>query len=338
MKNCFVFSDYELSSDLIMKNRIVMAPMSRQCVDGDFSPHEKMISYYAERAEVGLIITEAVAIDDNALSDYPAPGIFTDSHICRWHKIVSSVHENRGLIFAQLWHPGRVLPLSANKDKVGVSASETKMTNLKNKEGATYDRISRAATQSEINDILEQYVNAAMNSIKAGFNGIEIHAGNGYLIDQFLHYGTNKRSDHYGGNPRNMSRFALSIIEACGKSIGYERIGIRLSPGCYTNQIMPDSRDHETFTYLLNQLNQLPVAYVHTANKDDEVTFDELNGMTMTGFIRKHYRGTLIACGGYDLPKAEHGIAKGEFDLVAMGRPFINNADLLYRLRHKLPF
>lgn len=152
---------------------------------------------------------------------------------------------------------------------------------------------------------------------------------NGYLVDQFLHYHTNHREDDYGGSPENMARFALDVVHACGQAIGYERVGIRLSPGGYLHEIIGDAREAVVFQYLLEQLNKTQIAYVHTGNFDDANKFKELNDSSMTDFMRRHYRGNLIASGSYTFEKAEAGIQNNRFDLVAMGRPFIANPDLI---------
>ena len=194
---------------------------------------------------------------------------------------------------------------------------------------------SREATLEEIKKLIQSYAEAATNAIAAGFDGIEIHAANGYLIDQFLHYHTNLRQDKYGGNAENMSRFALDIVKACGDIIGYPRVGIRLSPGAYINEIIGDKRDSDVFSYLLSKLNHLAIAYVHTGNFDDRVKFKTLENKTMTQFIRHHYRGNLIASGSYHLTEAELQVNKRNFDLVSIGRPFIANPDLITQFKQK---
>ena len=190
-------------------------------------------------------------------------------------------------------------------------------------------------TADEIKALIEGYAEAAINAIKAGFDGVEIHGANGYLIDQFLHYDTNKRLDEYGGSVENRARFALEIVKACGEAIGYERVGLRLSPAAYLNEIVADTRDADVFAYLLAALNTIPIAYVHTGNFNDAVTYAELQNMTMSGFIRKHYAGFVIGCGSYTFEMAEQAILRGDFDLIALGRPFIANPDLVSLLQTK---
>jgi 2,4-dienoyl-CoA reductase-like NADH-dependent reductase (Old Yellow Enzyme family) len=192
---------------------------------------------------------------------------------------------------------------------------------------------SRAATLSEIKELIESYADAAANAIKAGFDGVEIHGANGYLIDQFLHYHTNQRADDYGGSVENRTRFALDVVKACGDTIGYDRVGLRLSPGAYLHEIVGDIRDADVFKYLFKQISPLNIAYVHVGNFDDARQFPELSNMTMSAFVRENYKGTLIACGGYTVERAVQAITKNEFDLVAIGRPFIANPDLIERIK-----
>lgn len=332
-----LFTPFMLNPFLTLKNRIVMAPMTRVHADTHLIPTPEMASYYARRADAGLIITEGTVINTDARGHDNVPGIFTHEHIQAWQHITRAVHTKQGSIFMQLWHTGRVSHPHFLNGSLPVSASETVMTGKVNRTQGLYYGKSRAASKLEIQDIIRAFATAASNAISAGFDGIEIHGANGYLIDQFLHHATNQRADEYGGTPENMSRFALEVLHACGHAIGYERVGIRLSPGAYLNEISGDLHDGLVFRYLLEQLNHIPLAYVHTGNFDDARSFPELNHMTMTSFIRTHYHGTLIACGGYTLDTAETGISNHDFDLVALGRPFIANPDLVSRLLSQEP-
>lgn len=306
-----------------------MAPMTRAKATDLFEPTEDTASYYARRADAGLIVTEGTIIGKDARGHNNVPGIFSESQINHWRRVTDKVHENNGLIFLQIWHVGRVSHPIFLEGKLPLSSSETTMSGrIARSDGLSFGK-SRAATLSEIKNLIDSYADAAKNAIKAGFDGIEIHGANGYLIDQFLHYHTNQREDEYGGNPENMTRFALDVINACGQSIGYERVGVRLSPGAYLNEIKGDSRDAMVFNYLLEQLNKTTIAYVHTGNFNDAQLFSELNELSMSEFMRKSYKGNLIACGGYTFEAALNGIQNNFFDLVAMGRPFIANPDLV---------
>lgn len=328
-----LFEKYHLNHLFTLKNKILMAPMTRAKADNNLVPTQAMAEYYARRADAGLIITEGTVISPDALGYSNVPGIFNTTQIDKWKIVTNAVHQKNGLIFMQIWHVGRVSHPHFLNGKLPVSPSATTMTGrISRSEGLTYGE-SRALTLPEIEGLITCYANAAENAIRAGFDGIEIHGANGYLIDQFMHYHTNKRDDEYGGSLENMARFALEVVQACGKAIGYERVGLRLSPGAYLNEIVGDKRDADVFKYLLEKLNHYPIAYVHTGNFNDTTRFEELNNMTMTAFIRSHYQGTVVAAGGYTLDRASQAISRGDFDLVAIGRPFIANPDLITRLR-----
>jgi N-ethylmaleimide reductase len=329
-----LLSPFQLNKEIRLKNRIVMAPMTRNMANDDLSPTSLMKDYYTRRADAGLIITEGTIIRADAKGYSNVPGIFTNEHIDGWRQVTDSVHADSGHIFLQIWHLGRVSHPHFLNGQLPISASETIMTGRVNRaEGLNYGA-SRAATLNEIKDIIDSYAIAAKNAIEAGFDGVEIHGANGYLIDQFLHYYTNHRTDAYGGTPENMARFALDVVKACGEAIGYERVGIRLSPGAYLNEIIGDNRDALVFKYLLEQLNNIAIAYVHTGNFNDKALFAELNNQTMTSFIHSHYKGTLIACGSYDFAEGQDKIENNEFDLLGIGRPFIANPDLIHKLHN----
>lgn len=332
-----LFGEYRLNSLFTLKNRILMAPMTRVKADADHVPTQAMADYYARRADAGLIITEGTVIGPDALGYNNVPGIYSDAQIREWKNVSNAVHQKNGLIFMQIWHVGRVSHPQFLNGKLPVSPSATVMNGrVSRSEGLTYGE-SRALTAEEIPVVVQEYKNAAINAIAAGFDGIEIHGANGYLIDQFLHHHTNHRDDNYGGSAENMARFALEVVNACGEAIGYERVGIRLSPGAYLNEIVGDKRDAQVFGFLFDALNQLPIAYVHTGNFNDAKPFEELDNMTMTDFIRFHYHGTVVASGGYTMETATAGIAQGKFDLVAIGRSFISNPDLITRLQKNAP-
>jgi N-ethylmaleimide reductase len=330
-----LFDSFKLNNLLTLKNRIVMAPMTRLKADDNYVPTTTMAEYYARRADAGLIVTEGTVIEPNGRTYNNVPGLFNEAQIKGWRHVTDAVHLNKGLIFAQMWHVGRVSHPSLQHGELPISASETIMSGrIARTDDLSFGK-SRAATLAEIEELIDAYAKAATNAIKSGFDGIEIHGANGYLIDQFLHYDTNKRIDEYGGNAENMARFAIDIVKTCGEAIGYERVGIRLSPAAYLNEIIQDPRDADVFSYLLGKLNHLPIAYVHTGNFNDAVVYTELNNMTMSGFIRLHYKGFVIGCGSYTLEAAEHAVSSGEFDLIALGRPFIANPDLLSMLHAK---
>lgn len=326
-----LLNPYELNKFFTLKNRIFMAPMTRAKASDDFEPTTEMADYYARRAAAGLIITEGTVIRPDAVGYKNVPGIFSHSQIKHWQRVTDKVHHHNGLIFLQIWHVGRVSHPSFLHGELPLSPSETLMTSkISRSNGLNYGK-SRAVTPKEIEELISSYATAAENAIKAGFDGVEIHGANGYLIDQFLHHHTNLREDNYGGSPENMARFALDVVNACSQVVDHERIGMRLSPGGYLNEIIGEERDALVFKYLLEQLNKIKIAYVHTGNFNDAQIFKELNNMTMSQFVRQYYQGNLVSCGCHTFESASNGIKNNFFDLVAFGRQFIANPDLIDR-------
>lgn len=333
MQDNILFTPYQLNQRFLLRNRILMAPMTRCKSDVNFVPTPPMIDYYARRADAGLIITEGTIVCPDARGHDNVPGIFNHDQIAKWQLVTNAVHARGGLIFCQLWHVGRVSHPHFLNGKLPISASETTMSGkISRSDGLTFGK-SRAATLDEISELVAIYAEAAKNAIEAGFDGVEIHGANGYLLDQFLHHDTNLRQDEYGGSIENMARFPLEVVKACGKEIGFDRVALRLSPGAYLNEIVGDVRDAKVFQYLFEQLSPLQLAYLHTGNFDHTRIFPELDDLTMTNFMRRYYDGTLVAAGGYDVAAAQYGIAANHFDLAAFGRPFIANPDLISKLK-----
>ncbi len=331
-KHDILLNQFKLNDKLHLKNRIIMAPMTRAKAASDFTPTQAMTDYYSKRADAGLIITEGTVIRPDAVGYPNVPGIYTQKHIDGWAKVTRAVHQKGGKIFLQLWHVGRVSHPFYLNDELPISPSATTMVGRVRRAQDLYYGKSRALMLDEIKQLIRDYVSAAENAMAAGFDGVEIHGANGFLIDQFLHYDTNRRTDEYGKTPENMARFALEIVKAVSEAIGQNHVGLRLSPGAYLNEIRGDIRDAEVFKYLLEQLNDLDIAYVHTGAFDDSELFSELGHQSMTQFMRNIYRGNIIATGSYSFEKAQAGISNCLFNLVAMGRPFIANPDLIQRL------
>lgn len=323
-----------LSDQLKLKNRIVMAPMTRCKATQNGDATEDMSRYYARRADAGLIITEGTVIRPDAIGYPQVPGIYTQSHVDKWRAVTDAVHANNGKIMLQIWHVGRVSHPHFLHGQLPISCSATTMKGRIHRSNGLHYGKSRAVSLDEIEVLVNDFARAAKNALEAGFDGIEIHGANGYLIDQFLHYDTNHREDAYGGNSENMIRFASEIVNACINEIGCDRVGIRLSPGPYLNEINVDRRDQDVFVQLLAKLSKLNIAYVHTGAFDDSQTYKELNNLTMTQFIRQHYTGNVIACGSYTIDKACSGIAERKFDCAAFGRPFIANSDLVSKIKN----
>lgn len=326
-----LFSPLKLNDTITLPNRIAMAPLTRCMAGPDLVPTDAMVAYYARRAEVGLIISEATIIRADAQGYPNVPGIWSPAQIEGWKKVTDAVHHNNGLMFCQLWHVGRVShqvfhgtrPVSASA--IGLNERVPRMP------GLTYP-VPRALAASELEQLVEDYATAATNARTAGFDGVEIHGANGYLLDQFLHYASNERDDEFGGNAENMVRFPLAVVDAIIAAIGAERVGLRLSPGAYAH-MTEDPRDKEVFELLLTELSSRGLAYLHVGIFDDSMTFESLDGLRASEFMRRHYKGTLMSCGGYTAAQANADIDAGSYDLIAIGRPLIANPDYVSRIQ-----
>ena len=331
-----LFQPYTLNNTLTLANRILMAPLTRCMADNNLVPTVAMAEYYGRRAEAGLIISEAIIIRPDGQGNPNTPGLFTQAQIEGWQVVTKKVHENGGKIFAQLWHTGRVAHPhffehnnNGSSDvlapsAVGVEGTVPRMREL------TY-QVPKAVTQQDINQLIEDYTQAAKNAITAGFDGVEIHGANGYLIDQFLHFDSNHRTDEYGETPENMARFPLAVIDSIIASIGKDRTALRISPGAYFF-MEGDAKDRQVFDYLLKQLEQRDMAYLHLGIFDDSMEFDYLEGQA-SSYIRANYNKTLVGVGSYTAESASDAIDNNKFDLVAIGRPFIANPDYVAKVR-----
>ncbi|QYJ79772.1 alkene reductase [Shewanella acanthi] len=326
-----LFDTYKLNDTITLKNRILMAPLTRCMADADLVPTDDMVAYYARRADAGLIISEATIIRPDGQGYPNTPGIFTQAQIAGWRKVTDAVHANGGKIFVQLWHTGRVAHphFFGGGDVLAPSAEKIEGSVPRMRE-LTYV-VPKPATFEDIQGLINDYAKAAENAIEAGFDGVEIHGANGYLIDEFLHHDSNRRTDEYGGSPANMSRFALEVVDAVVERIGRDRTGIRLSPGAYFN-MAADSRDRAVFDYLLPELEKRSLAFVHVGIFDDGMEFDYLGGRA-SSYMRAHYSKTLVGVGSYTAQSASEAIAADKFDLIAIGRPFIANPDYVAKVR-----
>lgn len=325
---------FRLNETLTLKNRIVMAPMTRCMADDQLVPTEAMAAYYARRADVGLIISEATVIRADGQGYPNTPGLFSDAQIEGWRAVTDQVHASGGLMFAQIWHVGRISHPVYLDGKMPIAPSAVTPSGKVARTEYEYET-PRALDIEELPAVVEAFAQGAANAIAAGFDGVEIHGANGYLIDQFLHYDTNRRTDEYGETPERMTRFPLEVTDAVAERIGRDRVGIRLSPGAYMNEIAPNPRDAIAAKHLLSQLNDRKLAYVHTGIFDDAMTFDYLDG-SAGAFLRKHYEGILIGNGSYSTERAASAIDNNEFDLAAIGRPLIANPDLVAKVKDGL--
>ena len=328
-----LFQPFKLNDTLTLQNRIIMAPLTRCMADENLMPTTAIADYYERRADTGLIITEAILIHPDGQGYPNTPGIFNPEQIQAWRMVTDKVHARGGKIFAQLWHTGRVAHPSffggeyvLAPSALGLEGSLPRMRHL------TYT-VPKPATVTEIEQLIADFSQAASNAIDAGFDGVEIHGANGYLIDQFLHYSSNERQDAFGGSPENMARFPLAVVDAVIARIGGDRTGLRVSPGGYYN-MTPDVRDREVFDYLLDQLNTRSLAYLHEGMFDDNLTFDFLgdDGKVST-YLRKHYQHTLIGAGCYAPEQGRQALLDHKFDLLAIGRPLIADSNYVNKVK-----
>jgi N-ethylmaleimide reductase len=336
MKTNTLFNPYDLGS-LNLSNRIAMAPMTRSRAINNL-PNDIMATYYAQRASAGLIITEGVSPSPNGLGYARIPGIFSEEQVKAWKKITDAVHDKGGRIFVQLMHTGRIahsdnLPAGAQVVAPSAIAAKGKMWTDQN--GLQDHPVPIALSPEALQKTKAEFVNAAKNAIKAGFDGVELHAANGYLLEQFLSPYSNQRTDEYGGNITNRIRFVLEVVREVSEAIGKERTGIRLSPyGVYND--MPHYTEIEaTYTLLAEELNQLEIAYLHlldhSADGAPEVP------LYLKEKIRGIFSNTIIMTGGYNLERAVQHLSSNLTDIVAFGKPFVSNPDLVHRLQKNLP-
>ncbi|SEP70692.1 N-ethylmaleimide reductase [Faunimonas pinastri] len=324
--------------DIPVANRIAMAPLTRSRAGEGNVPSDLAVTYYKQRASAGLIIAEATQIRPDGQGYIKTPGIHSPEQIAGWRRVNESVHNAGGRIILQLWHVGRIshTSLQPNNGKpLAPSAIRAETTKTFTKDG--YEPVSepRAIEIDEISGIVADYAKAAQNAIEAGFDGVEIHGANGYLIDQFLRDGTNKRTDAYGGSIENRVRFMREVTEAVIGVIGPGRTGIRLSPVTPANDAT-DSDPQPLFNLAVDELQKLDLAFIHVIEgatggpRDTGAPFDYSE-------LRRRFKGAYIANNGYDGEMAAEAIASGRADMVAFGRPFIANPDLVERLRTGAP-
>lgn len=330
-----LYNPYELGS-LKLSNRIVLAPLTRNRARAGFVPSELAPTYYSQRASAGLLIAEATQVSRQGQGYQDTPGIYTQAQVDGWRAVTDAVHEKNGRIFLQLWHVGRVSHVSLQENGASPVAPSAIRAETKTFVSNEFVPVSepRALSLDELPGIVEDFRKAAANAIAAGFDGVEIHAANGYLLDQFLKDSANVRDDAYGGSVENRARLALEVATAVVKEVGAERTGIRISPVSPANDIS-SSDPQAQFDYLVAQLDALELVYLHvvegaTGGPRDVAPFD-------FDALRQKFRNTYIANNGYDLELANARLAEGKADLFAFGRPFIANPDLVERLRTGAP-
>jgi N-ethylmaleimide reductase len=322
---------------LDLRNRIAMAPLTRSRAGAGDVPRAMAATYYAQRASAGLIITEATQVSDTAKGYAWTPGCYTDAQVEGWRRVTDAVHAKGGRIVVQLWHVGRIShpSLQPNNALPVAPSAVTPKGQAFTETGFQPHPQPRALEVLEIERIICDFANAAGAARRAGFDGVEIHGANGYLIDQFLRDGSNKRTDRYGGSIENRTRFLLEVVEAVAQTIGGERTGLRLSPVTPANDAS-DSNPFPLFLHAVEQLNRFNLAYLHMVEgatggpRDIVPDFD-------FGALRRAFRGPYMANNGYDFAMADAALREGRADLIAFGRPFIANPDLVERMKTGAP-
>jgi N-ethylmaleimide reductase len=326
-----LFDSYKLGA-ITLSNRTVMAPLTRnRAIDG-LVPNPLAVDYYGQRASAGLLITEASQVSQQGQGYQDTPGIYLKEQVAGWRKVTDRVHERGGHIYLQLWHVGRISHTTLQPDNGAPVAPSAVRANGKTFVGGTFADVSepRALALEEIPGIIDSFKRGAANAIAAGFDGVEIHGANGYLLDQFAKDGANKRTDAYGGSIENRARLMLEVAQAVSAEVGAARTGIRLSPVTPANDVS-DSNPQPLFDHIVDRLDALKLVYIHviegaTGGPRDIAPFDYTS-------LRKRFSGTYIGNNGYDLALAEKVLVANEADLIAFGKLFISNPDLVERLK-----
>lgn len=330
-----LFSPYQLGN-IQLNNRIIMAPLTRcRAIDNNM-PNDWMVTYYAQRASAGLIISEGSSPSPNGLGYANIPCIYNEEHVKAWKKVTKAVHEANGKIFFQMMHTGRIghvdnLPDGGEVIAPSAIAQQGQIStyNLGRQPYPT----PRALTTTEVKATIQEFVNSAEKAIAAGFDGVEIHSAHGYLPNQFINTVSNQRTDEYGGTIENRCRFVLEVAENMIGSIGKEKVGIRISPYSYADTQEDTSLVKETYLHLVKQLEQLNITYIHLSHMGEAVE----SKFALWKEIRKIYTGTLIICGDFTKETAIKAIDENRADLVAFGRDYIGNPDLAARFKYNYP-
>jgi N-ethylmaleimide reductase len=322
-----LFSPYRLG-ERELSNRMVLSPMTRsRAVDGNV-PNPMAATYYAQRASAGLLITEATQVSPQGVGYIRTPGLHSSAQVTGWRKVTDAVHREGGTIFAQLWHVGRISHPDFHNGTLPVAPSALEVAGEAfTQNGKVKIVMPRALELHELPGIIGQFQTAAKNAKAAGFDGVELHGANGYLLDQFLRDGSNRRTDAYGGSIQNRARFPLEVVEAVVGVWGSQSVGYKLSPH-FAGYSMSDSSAPETFSYLAEQLSSLRIGYLHIGEAIAGPMAAPPGTIRVTPMLRDKFSGTVIVNGGYDAHSGHAVIARGEADLVAFGVPFLANPDL----------
>ena len=328
-----LFEPYQLGT-VELKNRIVMAPMTRSRAVTNNTPNELIAQYYGQRAGAGLIITEGTSPSPNGLGYQRIPGAYSKEQAQGWKLVADAVHTKGGKLFVQLMHTGRIghpLNLPAGAQLVAPSAIKAAGFIFTDKEGKKDYIVPKALGAEEVQHTKQEFIDSAKNVVvNGGVDGVELHGANGYLLEQFLNPHTNQRTDEYGGNIENRARFVVEVVAGIAEAFGKDKVGIRFSPyGTNGDMALYEAID-DTYEYLAKELNKIGIAYIHIGGVPETANI-------VKGKIRNAFKQTIILNGDYDKDKAERDIAAGKADLIAFGRPFINNPDFAERIQNNLP-
>lgn len=336
MKELKLFTSHEVGA-VKVQNRIVMSPMTRCRAIGNI-PNELIAEYYKQRSGAGLIITEGTSPSPNGLGYARIPGMFNEKQVEGWKKVTSAVHASGGKLFVQLMHTGRIshsLNMPEGSQIIAPSAIKPAGQMWTDAQMLQDFPVPKAMTPDDLKNTKDEFVKASKNAITAGFDGVELHSANGYLLEQFLSPISNVRTDYYGGSIENRCKFVIEVATAVAEAIGSDKTAIRLSPYGVASDMPHYPEIDATYAYLSEQLNNLGIAYIHLV--DHSAMGAPAVPIEIKQQIRDNFKNTLILSGGYDKDRAEADIKSGLADLVAFGRPFINNPDLVERLKNNSP-
>jgi N-ethylmaleimide reductase len=325
-------------NDLNLKNRVVMAPMTRSRADNpEFKPTEALqATYYAQRASAGLIIAEGSQVSEMAVGYINTPGIYAKSQVEGWKKVTEAVHAKGGKIFIQLWHVGRISHPDFHDGELPLAPSAINPNSKSFTPQGFKDTVTpKAMTLEDIKTTINDFRQAAKNAVEAGFDGVEIHSSNGYLFHQFFNNCSNQRTDAYGGSIENKARFFFEVLEAVKKEIPEQKIGVRFNPSMHNlHGITVDEETIPTFDYIIKKLNDYQLAYVHLSEPFTDVSEVPYAVKEIAKHFRPLYHGTLMINGGFTQETGNAVIERGEADLVAFGKLFISNPDLVERFEN----
>ncbi len=331
-----LFSPYKMGSRTL-KNRVVLAPMTR-CRSDNGVPTEVMPTYYQQRSEAGLLVTEGTAPSPNGLGYARIPGLYNQLQVEAWKKVTAAVHLKGSAIFVQLMHVGRVghpANLPAGAVLLAPSAVAAPGQMYTDSQGMQNHPVPLAMSELQIEAAIQEYVTSAQLAIEAGFDGVELHGANGYLIDQFLNTASNKRTDGWGGSVDNRIRFAVEVTRRVVSQIGAERVGLRLSPYGVFNGTVSDAEMDDVYLRLTAQLSSIGLAYVHVLDHSSMGAPKPKESLIRQ--MRANFKGTFILCGGYDAERATADVLENRGDLIAFGKPFVANPQLVTKLKSGAP-